>query len=116
MPLIPIVGNLSVAAQRGALNGNFAYLEGLTGNSRLGVTQAITVGPSPFTYTAGTTFEFVYLSGGSITSVTRHGTPLGLSVPSLVILPPGEAMTVTYSIESPPASPPEGVPTMVTDK
>ena len=122
MPLITIEGTDTQAASRGVINGNFAYLAGLisalTGGSLgyTGTPSVIAVGPSPFTYTAGAGLEFVYISGGSVTSVTRRTIDLGNSMPMTVILPPGEAVVVTYDTESPPASPPEGRPLMTVDK
>lgn len=122
MPLITIQGTDTQAASRGVINGNFAYLDGLIAGlsgSSIGYTgtpSVISVGPSPFTYTAGAGLEFVYISGGSITSITRRGVALGLAASVTVILPPGEAVVVTYDTESPPASPPEGRPTITVDK
>lgn len=117
MPLINILGTDTQSASRGVINGNFAYLAaqiGVAGYS--GTPGAVAVGASPFTYTAGAGMEFVYISGGSITSITRRGVSLGSAVPMAVILPPGESVIVTYSVESPPASPPEGRPMIVVDK
>lgn len=81
--------------------------------SPAGVTTPITVTASPFTYTAGSQPEVIYISGGSITSVTRHTQPLTVSAGSItVLLPPGGSVTVTYASAG---SPPVGKPTMIKD-
>jgi len=71
-----------------------------------GQTVAIAVGPSPFTYTAGTGMETVYISGGSATEVSLHGVPVTESLPVAINLQRLQSVTVTY----------DDPPTMVVDK
>ncbi len=65
--------------------------------------SAITVGASPFTYTAGVTPETVYIQGGTVSNITIGGTSVAVASPSQVQLPSGVAVVVTYT----------GTPTMV---
>jgi hypothetical protein len=66
--------------------------------------SVITVGASPYTYTAGASPETVYIQGGTITEVSRGGAfiianttpPAGQSI--TVPLPPRGSVTVTYSV------------------
>jgi parallel beta-helix repeat protein len=67
---------------------------------------SITVGASPFTYSAGPTPETVYVSGGTVSSITKGGTALGITAGSIG-LEPNEAIVVTYSTPT---------PTMVKDR
>ncbi len=70
-----------------------------------GVTAAISVGASPFTYTASGRMEVIYISDGAVTSVTRNGVSLGVALPMTVLLPRGGSLVVTYT----------SAPTMVRD-
>src|SRR6202162_3594867 len=67
--------------------------------------SAITVGASPFTYTAGVSPEIVYISGGTLSAVKLGGTTVATSSPAQVALAPNQAVQITYSV----------APTMVTD-
>ena len=58
----------------------------------------IVVGASPFTYTAGSSRETVYIFGGTVSNVSLGGTQIAAASPTQVQLAPGEAMTVTYSV------------------
>lgn len=71
-----------------------------------GQTVVISVGPSPFTYTAGIGMETVYISGGSATSVSLNGVPVADSLPIAITLQRLQSVTVTY----------DEAPTMVVDK
>jgi len=66
----------------------------------------ISVSASPYTYTAGNTPETVYISGGTVSSVTKGGVTLASATGTQVQMQPGDAIVVTYS----------SAPTMVTDK
>jgi len=67
---------------------------------------AITVGASPFTYTAGDTAEVIYITGGTVSLVVKNGITVFAASPCTVHLGPGEAVVVTYS----------GLPTMNRDR
>ncbi len=66
--------------------------------------SSVTPGASPWTYTAGITSEVVYVSGGTVSGITKGG----LSVPTSgsYVLEPAETIVVTYS----------SVPTVRADK
>jgi hypothetical protein len=100
MPVETISPSDPVSTGPAKLNNNFDYLV------PIGTTVPVTLGPSPATYTAGDNFEIAYLSGGSITSVTRNGVPITTGFPITVILWPGVSMVVTY----------DSIPSLVIDK
>lgn len=64
--------------------------------------SSVTPGASPWTYTAGNTPETLYLSGGTVSNVTKNGITLAtaLSATSSLAVPldPGEAVIVTYTV------------------
>lgn len=64
----------------------------------------ITVGASPYTYTAGNTPEIVYVSGGTVSSITKDGVTMPSS--GSFSLGPNESLIVTYTV----------APTMVKDR
>jgi len=59
---------------------------------------AITVGASPYTYTAGPTPETVYISGGAVSSVVKNSITLFSASNCSVSLGPNESVVVTYSV------------------
>jgi parallel beta-helix repeat protein len=67
---------------------------------------AISVGASPFTYTAGSTPEMVYISGGTVTAVSKSSSTLFIQSNVNVRLEPHQSVTVTYT----------STPTMVKDR
>jgi len=72
--------------------------------------SSLTPGSSPWTYTAGSTPEIIYLYGGTVSSVAKNSVTLATALSSTTALPvhlqPGESMAVTYS----------SVPTAVKDQ
>lgn len=63
-----------------------------------GVTSTITVTASPFTYTAGSQYETVYISGGTVSNVAVNGTNVFAATGCTVRLAPGKAVVVTYTV------------------
>ena len=59
--------------------------------------STITVGASPFTYTAAASPETVYVSGGTVSSITKGGNNFGLTSGSFN-LEPHESIIVTYTV------------------
>ncbi len=59
--------------------------------------QGLTVGASPYTYTAGHTPEILYIQGGTVSSVTIESTGVFSATNCTVNLVPNESVTVTYS-------------------
>jgi len=62
------------------------------------VRRVLAPNPSPFTYTAGSSRETVYIFGGTVSNVSLGGTQIAAASPTQVQLAPGEAVTVTYSV------------------
>jgi Pectate lyase superfamily protein len=60
--------------------------------------SAITVGASPFTYTAGHTPETVYVQGGTVSNISHNGTQVFAQSNATVHLEPNETVSVTYSV------------------
>lgn len=81
---------------------NFAATEvkiyGNTGHNPVGP-SSITVGSSPFTYTAGPSPETVHIRTGNVSAVVKGGVTLHSTTGCSVNLSPGESITVTYSIQ-----------------
>jgi hypothetical protein len=71
--------------------------------------SAITPGPSPFTYTAGSSPETVYVLGGTVSAVSIGGFTIATSTSATIALPvplgPNQTLVVTYT----------SVPTMFHD-
>jgi hypothetical protein len=75
------------------------------GYNPIGV-SSITVGASPFTYTAGYSPETIYVDGGTVSSITKGGITIATSTGRAIQLEPNESIVVTYS----------ATPTMTADK
>jgi len=86
---------VSTGAIAGSVTNNKGYQLGAS---------TITVGASPYTYTAGVTPEAVYVSGGTVSGITKNGVTMPTS--GTFYLNPNEAIVVTYSV----------APTMVKDQ
>lgn len=68
------------------------------GTAPVGV-AAVAVTASPFTYTnADRTAEAVYVSGGTVSAISKNAVTVFTGTDKTVWLEPGEAMTVTYSV------------------
>jgi hypothetical protein len=77
--------------------GTGSRIEGNAGYNPVGA-STITVGASPYTYTAGVSPETVYVSGGTISSITIQGGTAGPVSPCSIPLGPNEAIVVTYTV------------------
>ncbi len=61
--------------------------------------SAISVGASPFTYTNNDfTPEAVYISGGTVSNISKDSMTIFQGTPATVWLEPGESVTVTYGV------------------
>lgn len=62
-------------------------------------TTSVTVGASPFTYTA-TRDGFVSITGGTVTGVSysRQGSSVSVGTPSVVPVKKGDAVVITYVV------------------
>jgi len=76
-------------------SGTSTFIRGNKGYNPVGI-SSISVGTSPFTYTAGASPETVYVSGGTVTSITKSGYDFGLTSGAFN-LEPHESIIVTYS-------------------
>lgn len=79
--------------------------EGNKGYNPIGV-SSITVGSSPYTYTAGPFHEQVFIQGGTVSSITVGGVSFATVSNVLVPLYPQQSLVITYS----------SIPTMTTSK
>lgn len=76
--------------------GTANVFEGNYGYNPIGI-STVTVTTSPFTYTAAHSTEVLYISGGSVTSITKSGSNLGLTSGAFT-LSPNESIVVAYSV------------------
>lgn len=67
------------------------------GASGTAVPASVTVGASPFTYTAGHSEEVHYIRGGTVSNVTQAGVSVFTATGCTLHLAPGETYQVTYS-------------------
>jgi len=77
-------------------NGSNNYVKNNLGYNPVGV-SSITVGASPFTYTAGSSPETVYIRGGTVSAIKKGDTTLFTDTGHSVELEPHESVTVEYS-------------------
>ena len=93
-----IIGNTTAVAN--SASGTHNVIINNTGYNPVGATS-ITVGASPFTYTAGASPETVYILAGTVSAIATQGRTVGTSTnagaPVSVDLGPNEAVQVTYS-------------------
>lgn len=78
-------------------NATNLVLENNVGDDSAGLTAYITVGSSPFTYTAGPRPEFVSIFAGTVSQVDMGGTNLAFVTNVGFMVPPNKSITVTYS-------------------
>lgn len=60
--------------------------------------SSVTVTASPFTYTAGSAPETVYIQGGTVSAVARGASTICSASPCYVALPPNGSVVVTYTV------------------
>jgi hypothetical protein len=89
------VANLSDASTGtdGKILNNRGYNFNLTSSF-----STITVGASPYAYTAGHTPEVVYIYGGTVSSVSQSTNTIKNGTDITVYLAPGEAVGVVYTV------------------
>ena len=97
-------GNTAGALDVSTSMSQFARVEKNRGYNPVGL-SSITVGASPFTYTAGVSSEVVHITGGTVSAIKRDSTSVSSGSNRSILLQPGQALTVTYS----------ALPTMVAD-
>lgn len=79
----------SLAATNGVIRDNI-------GHNPVGLATPA-VGASPYTYTAGQYHESVYITGGTVSSITVGGAAVYTSTDKTVTLGPGQSTVITYS-------------------
>jgi hypothetical protein len=92
-----VTPNLSGGLINGGMTGTHNVIRNVVGYNPVGQ-AAITVGASPFTYTAGPSPEVVYIAGGTVTQIRIGSTVIANASPAFVPLAPNEAVIVTYSV------------------
>jgi hypothetical protein len=96
-----ITGNRFASVSSGtAITGNSGsntVIEGNAGDSARGAIGGITVGASPFTYTAGARPECLYISSGTVSSIFIGGGGVFFSSDKTITLAPYQSVVVTYS-------------------
>lgn len=78
------------AATSGRISDNLGY-------NPVGATS-ITLGASPYTYTAGHSPETVYIDGGTVSSIATGGQTMFTATGKTVTMGPNETVTVTYTV------------------
>lgn len=73
------------------------FITNNSGDPTRGSSLAITVGASPYTYTAGARPEWISIYGGIVSLVETGGATIGTSSPSSIMLQPGKSVRVTHS-------------------
>jgi hypothetical protein len=96
-----VTGNQIYGMSLGTITGEttgtnifiYSNKDGVIGSGFIG-----SVGPSPYTYTAGSRTEVLNITTGTISSVTSSGTPLAFSVPCTLVLAPNQSIVITYTV------------------
>ena len=94
------VGNSIYGMSAGAIannGGSGTVVQNNKGDSGVGGNSFITVGASPFTYTAGPRPEYVSIFAGTVGNIQLGSNSIGFSTNRSVMLAPGQSVTVTYS-------------------
>ncbi len=91
-----LLTNLSVAAITGA-GGTGTVVQSNKGDQLVGTSTFITVGASPFTYTAGIRPEYISIFSGTVSEIALGANAIGFTSNRSVSLAPGQSVTVTYS-------------------
>lgn len=89
-------GTAGQVLETGGAAANPAWTN-FSAGSTAGTTSTISVTASPFTYTAGSQYETVYIYGGTVSVVAVAGTTVFVATGCTVRLAPGKAVVVTYS-------------------
>lgn len=97
-----VSGNATQIGESGDTNTVLRFNKGFNPQGM----ATITVGASPYTYTAGFTPEVIYVSGGTVSSITKSGTTIFAGSNVSAALDPSESIIVTYSV----------APTMAKDR
>jgi hypothetical protein len=96
---VQIVGNLlsGIATDAYQNISSTTSIQSNRGDGYAGANSFITVGASPFTYTAGPTTEYVSIFSGTVSNIQIGSNSIGFGTNRTVVLAPNQAVTVTYS-------------------
>lgn len=103
-----IQDNLLDAGASGTLisdSGTSSIVRNNSGYNPIGA-SSISIGASPYTYTAASSPEAIYITNGTVSSIVKNSVTLFTATPATVYLEPNESIVVTYS----------AAPTMVKDR
>jgi hypothetical protein len=92
-----VFGNTSANIFDGG-TGNNARVVNNAGSSGAAAPAAVTVGASPFTYTAGHTEEVLYIRAGTVSDVKQDGVSIFAATGCTVHLRPGGSCQITYTV------------------
>jgi hypothetical protein len=95
-----VVGNSIYGMSSGGITGaggSGTVVQNNKGDSSVGGNAFITVGASPFTYTAGIRPEYVSIFSGTVSQIALGDNAIGFNSNRSVMLAPGQSVTVTYS-------------------
>lgn len=96
-----VIGNdifsMSSGTMTGETLGSNNVVENNKGDAGRGGNAYITVGASPYTYTAGPRPEYVSIFGGTVSQIALSSVNVGFTSNRSVMLAPGQSVTVTYS-------------------
>jgi hypothetical protein len=91
-----VVGNTTFSIEDLGTGSNARVTNNLGYNGVTNV-SALTVGASPWSYTAGHTPENIYVSGGTVSEIRIDGQIIFVSTGATVPLAPNQTMQITYS-------------------
>jgi hypothetical protein len=92
-----VVGNTTFSIEDLGTGSNARVTNNLGYNGAANV-SGLTVGASPWTYTAGHTPENIYVSGGTVSEIRVDGQIILNSTGATVPLAPNQTMQITYSV------------------
>lgn len=92
-----VVGNTTAGISDLGTGTSAQVYQNLGYNGLANVT-GVTVGASPWTYTAGHTPEAIYVIGGTVSAINIDGSTVQNTTGSTINLVPNEVMQVTYSV------------------
>ena len=92
-----VVGNTSAGIYDQGTGTNAQVYQNL-GYNGLGNVAGVTVGASPWSYTAAHTPESLYILGGTVSAITIDGNVIQNATGATVNLVPNETMQITYTV------------------
>jgi hypothetical protein len=91
-----LVGNTSTSLFDSSTGVNGQIFNNL-GYNNATAPAGLTVGASPWTYTAGRTPEQIFISGGTVSQVSVSGQIVQTASPAVIQLSPNDELIITYS-------------------